>query len=116
LVTEVDTGFEHFTHSDGHCISPGLGLESGQHHSGTLFDRTRDFYDSSETSCLELYIRIRATRDYKRIPGKFQHRHACGLRRPAPARASGLSIKPGIFLYNDVIRAGRFFTLPRPTY
>jgi hypothetical protein len=43
LVTEMDTGFQHFTHGNGHNFSRvGSGTRPATRYSGTLFDRIRD--------------------------------------------------------------------------
>ena len=44
LVAEMNTGFQHFTHGNGHNKSPGLGLEFAQElFMSTLSGRIRDF-------------------------------------------------------------------------
>jgi hypothetical protein len=41
LVTEVDTGFQHFAHSYGHIKLQGWVWNPISHHIGTLVDRIR---------------------------------------------------------------------------
>jgi hypothetical protein len=42
LVTEVDTGFQHFTHCYGHVILQGWVWNPASHLKGTLCGRIRD--------------------------------------------------------------------------
>jgi hypothetical protein len=79
LVTEVDTGFQHFTHCYGHLILQGWVWNPVSHHSGTLCDRTRDltliydyFYHVARKP-------IQATRDSNLIRALFQEKQASAL-------------------------------------